>query len=167
MYHSDVRLLAFVTTSKTKGLPMPMPQNYQNHVRRDPPFHFFILPVFLLNFIIAIYHTIRHWPDDARLHIWWIIMAFTLFLFAGISRTHALRAQNRIIRLEERLRLANLLPAVQHDRIPQLTTSQLIALRFASDQEVAALAIKTLDQNLDAKTIKQAIVNWRPDYERV
>jgi hypothetical protein len=146
---------------------MPPPQDYKNHARLDPPFHFFILPVFLLNFIFAIYHTIHHWPDDPRLHIWWIIMAFTLFLFAGIARTQALRAQNRIIRLEERLRLAVLLPAAEHDKIPQLTTSQLIALRFASDQEVAGLALKAIAQNLDQKSIKQAIVNWRADYERV
>jgi hypothetical protein len=146
---------------------MPQPQNYKNHTRFDPPFHFFILPVFLLNIIFSIYHTIHHWPDDARLHFWWIVMAVTLFFFAGIARTHALRAQDRVIRLEERLRLAALLPAAEHDKIPQITTRQLIALRFASDQEVAGLALKAISQNLSPKSIKEAIINWRGDYERV
>jgi Family of unknown function (DUF6526) len=146
---------------------MPAPQNYKNHTRFEPLFHFFLLPVLLLNIIFSIYSTIHHWPDDARLHIWWIVMAFAVFFLAGVARGSALRAQDRIIRLEERLRLARLLPASEHDKILQLTTRQLIALRFASDDEVAGLAIKAVTQNLDPKSIKQAIVNWRADYERV
>jgi hypothetical protein len=146
---------------------MPAPQSYKSHTRWDPPFHFFVLPILLLNFIFAIYSTIHHWPDDPRLHIWWIVMAVALFMAAGTARGAALRAQDRIIRLEERLRLAQLLPAAEHASIAALTVKQLIGLRFASDEELAALTHKTLAQNLDQKAIKQAIVNWRPDYDRV
>ena len=146
---------------------MPTLQSYKSHTRWDPPFHFFILPVLLLNFIVAIYSTIHHWPNDPRLHIWWIIMAVVFFMMAGTARGAAIRAQDRIIRLEERLRLAALLPPSERGRIDQFTTSQLIALRFASDAEIPALVRKTLTQNLEPKAIKQSIVTWRADYHRV
>ena len=146
---------------------MPEPQNYKNHVRWDPIWHFFIAPMLLINIIFAIYATIHHWPMHKGLHLWWIAMSIVFFVMAGISRGAAIKAQDRIIRLEERLRLAALLPPSERGRIDQFTTSQLIALRFASDDELPALARKTLDQNLDRKTIKQSIVNWRPDNERV
>ncbi len=146
---------------------MPTPQSYKSHTRWDPPFHFFVLPMLLLNFIFSIYSTIHHWPIDPRLHIWWIIMAVVLFVMAGLGRGAAIRAQDRIIRLEERLRLARLLPAADQARIGELTTKQLIGLRFASDEELAALTHKTLTQNLDIKAIKQNIVNWRADNDRV
>jgi hypothetical protein len=146
---------------------MPTPQSYKHHLRWDPPFHFFVLPMLLLNFIFAIYSTIHHWPYDPRLHIWWIVMALVLFILAGTARGAALRAQDRIIRLEERLRLAQLLPLEDRARISELTIDQLIGLRFASDEELPALTRKTLSQNLDKKTIKQSIVNWRADNNRV
>lgn len=146
---------------------MPTPQSYKNHTRWDPLFHFFILPMLLLNIIFSIYSTIHHWPYDPRLHIWWIVMAVVTFMLAGDLRSAAIRAQNRIIRLEERLRLARLLPAADQAKIAELTTKQLIGLRFASDEELPALTQKTLAQNLDLKAIKQNIVNWRADNERV
>jgi hypothetical protein len=146
---------------------MPVSQNFKNHARLHPPFHFVILPVTLLNIIFSIYYTIRHWPEHWALHIWWIVMSIVLFLLAGVSRGAALKAQDRIIRLEERLRLAALLPPSERGKIDQFTTAQLIALRFASDEELPALALRALDQNLDRKTIKQSIVNWRADNERI
>jgi hypothetical protein len=146
---------------------MSAPQSYKNHARWDPPFHFFVLPMLLLNFIFSIYIAIHHWPEHPHLHIWWIVMAVVFFMMAGLSRGAALRAQDRIIRLEERLRLAQLLPAEDRARIGELTIDQLIALRFASDQELPALTRKTLNENLDKKTIKQNIVNWRADNNRV
>jgi hypothetical protein len=146
---------------------MPAPQSFKSHTRWDPPFHFFVLPMLLLNFIFAIYSTIHHWPYDPRLHIWWIVMALALFVAAGTARGAALRAQDRIIRLEERLRLAELLPAAEHASIAELSIDQLIALRFARDEELPALTQKTLSQGLDRKAIKQSIVNWRADNNRV
>jgi hypothetical protein len=146
---------------------MTAPQNLKNHARMDPLFHFVIAPLLLLNIIFSIYITVHDWPADPRLHLWWIVMAIVFLLMAGNYRGAALRAQDRIIRLEERLRLAALLPAADRAHIDELTIRQLIALRFASDAELPALVHQTLTQNLEPKAIKQAIVNWRPDHHRV
>ncbi len=146
---------------------MPVPQNFSNHTRWYPPFHFFVLPVLLLNIIFSIYITVHEWPHSEHTHLWWVVMAIVFFVMAGTSRNGALAAQDRIIRLEERLRLAALLPSEDRAHIDELTTKQLIALRFASDAEIPALVRKTLTQNLESKAIKQSIVNWRGDYDRV
>jgi hypothetical protein len=146
---------------------MPTPQSLNNYTRWYPPFHFFVLPMLLLNFIFSIYVTIHHWPAHWALGFWWIAMAVVLFVMAGVGRGSTLKAQDRIIRLEERLRLAALLPAEDRAHIHELSVKQLIALRFASDDELPALVRKTLTQNLEPKAIKQSIVNWRGDYLRV
>ncbi len=146
---------------------MPVPQNLKNHTRLHSPFHLFVLPMLLLNFIFSIYATIHHWPAHWVLHLWWIVMAIVFFIMAVLSRTAALTVQDRVIRLEERLRLAALLPAEDRAHIDELSIKQLIALRFASDAELPALVRKTLTQNLEPKAIKQSIVNWRGDYHRV
>jgi len=146
---------------------MPTPQNLKNHTRWFPPFHFFVLPLLLLNFIFSIYITIHDWPRYAHTHLWWIVMAIVFFVMAGIARGYALRVQDRLIRLEERLRLAALLPAADRAHIDELTIRQLIALRFASDAEIPALVHKTLTQNLEPAAIKESITTWRPDHDRV
>ena len=146
---------------------MPVPQNLKNYARFHPPFHFFVLPMLLLNFIFSVYVTIRHWPEHWALHLWWIAMSVVFFVMAGLSRGAALRVQDRVIRLEERLRLRALLPAEELSHIHELSIKQLIALRFASDEELPALVRKTLTQNLEPKAIKESIVNWRGDYDRV
>ena len=146
---------------------MPPPQTLKNHTRFDPAFHFFILPMLLLNLIFSIYVTIRHWPEHWALHLWWIAMSVVFFVMAGRARDRALCVQDRVIRLEERLRLHALLPAEDRAHIDELSIKQLIALRFASDDELPALVRKTLTQNLEPKAIKQSIVNWRGDYHRV
>jgi hypothetical protein len=146
---------------------MPAPQNLKNHARFDPAWHFFVAPLLLVNIIFAITATVRHWPDHPLLLLWWIVMSIVLFVAVGLARGHSLTAQDRIIRLEERLRLAALLPAEELPRTQALTVKQLIALRFASDAELPALVHRTLSENLTPKQIKHAIVNWRPDYLRV
>jgi hypothetical protein len=146
---------------------MPAAQNLKNHARFHQPFHFFVLPMLLLNFIFSIYVTIRHWPEHWALHLWWIAMSNDFFVRAGLSRGAALTVQDRVIRLEERLRLHALLPAEERSHINELSIKQLIALRFASDEELPALVRKTLTQNLEPKAIKKSIVNWRGDYDRV
>jgi hypothetical protein len=146
---------------------MPAPQNLKNHTRWYPLFHFFLLPMLLLNIILSIYVTIHHWPVHWCLGLWWIAMALVFFVMAGVARGGAIKVQDRVIRLEERLRLAALLPAEDRAHIDELTVQQLIALRFASDDELPALVRKTLTQNLEPKAIKQSIVNWRGDYYRV
>jgi hypothetical protein len=146
---------------------MPAPQNLQHHTRFDPPFHFFILPMLLLNLIFSIYVTIHNWPAYKHTHLWWVAMSIVFFMIAGRGRDRALKVQDRVIRLEERLRLAALVPAADREHIHELTTPQLIALRFASDDELPALVHKTLTQRLEPKAIKASINKWRPDYERV
>jgi hypothetical protein len=121
----------------------------------------------VLNLIFSIYVTIHHWPEHRILFLWWIVMSIVLFMMAEISRSQTLRAQDRIIRVEERLRLHALLPSDERAHIDELSIKQLIALRFASDAELPALVRKTLTQNLEPKAIKQSIVNWRGDYHRV
>jgi hypothetical protein len=146
---------------------MPEPQNYKNHTRFHPPFHFFVLPILLLNFFFAIWALIRHWPNHAHLFSWWIVLSIVLFMGFGLTRSYALKAQDRIIRLEEKLRFTALLPADLLARSQALTVRQIIGLRFASDAELPALVKRALDENLTEKQIKQAITNWRPDYLRV
>jgi hypothetical protein len=146
---------------------MPEPQNFKNHTRFDPPWHFFIAPMLLLNVILAIVAIVRHWPDHHNLFIWWLIMAIVGLMAVGKARAHSMVAQDRIIRLEEKLRFAALLPPDLLARSQALTVRQIIGLRFASDDELPGLVKRALDENLSEKQIKQAINNWRPDYLRV
>ncbi len=140
------------------------PQTYANHTRFDPVFHYFLAPVLLITVILSFIHLVKH-PGIASL--WHVLLAVALLLIAGKARAYALKAQDRVIRLEERMRLATLLPEPLRTRIGELTERQLIALRFASDAEIPALVERTLKENLTQKRIKQAIQNWRPDYFRV
>jgi hypothetical protein len=151
----------------TERNPMPEPQNFKNHTRFDPPWHFFIAPAFLANLIFAIAVTIHHWPDHRILLLWWVFMSLIALFAVGKARAHSIVAQDRVIRLEERLRFAALLPADELARAQSLSVKQIIALRFASDAELPALVKRTLAENLEPKQIKAAIENWRPDYLRV
>ncbi|MBB5343893.1 DUF6526 family protein [Tunturibacter empetritectus] len=146
---------------------MPAAQNFKNHARFFPLFHFIILPLLLLNLVFSIYITIHRWPAYQHTNLWWIVMSIVFFLIAGASRDSALKAQDRIIRLEERLRLQALLPPADRAHIDELTVPQLIALRFASDAELPDLAHRALTKNMEPKAIKEAIVNWRPDNHRI
>ena len=112
-----------------------IPQNFANHSRLDPPFHFFVLPVFALTVIITIVHLAMH----PGLHsAWAVILALAATTAAVKIRLYSLKLQDRIIRLEERLRLAILLDKPLRGRIGGLSESQLVALRFASDAELPA-----------------------------
>ena len=146
---------------------MAQPQSFQNHARFDPQFHFVLLPLLLLNFIFSIYATIHAWPGYIHHHLWWIVMSLVFLGMAGISRGYALKNQDRLIRLEEQLRLADLLDESQLPLIDAITTDQYVGLRFASDSEVAALAQRAVTENLTRKQIKQAITTWRPDDQRI
>ncbi len=140
------------------------PQNFSNHTRFDPPFHFFILPVALANVIIAIVHTFKvpTWTSG-----WWIVTAIAAFMVAGKTRGYALKVQDRVIRLEERIRLATVLQGPLRLRIGELSDTQLIGLRFASDTELPALVQRALAENLSRKDIKKSVTNWRADSARV
>ena len=140
-------------------------QSYANHTRWHAPFHFFLMPGSLLLLILTIVNVFRH---HQRLDAWILLLIGIMSPVALLLiRLNPLRAQDRLIRLEERLRLQALLPAAMHARIPELTERQLVALRFASDAEVAGLATKALASNMQAKDIKKAIVTWRADTFRV
>ena len=141
-----------------------VPQNFSNHTRLDPAFHFFILPVFAISLIITIVHLVMH----PGLHSAWLVV-FMLAAATAVTkiRTYALKVQDRVIRLEERQRLALLLDQPLRARIGEFTESQLIGLRFASDAELPALAAKTLAEKLSRADIKKAVGQWRPDYWRV
>jgi hypothetical protein len=146
---------------------MPSVQSYKSHTRWDPLFHFFVMPLLLLNFIFSICEIIHRWPERRALFGWWIVMSIVLFVLAERSRVNALKAQDRVIRLEERLRLSALLSADDLALSHSLTESQLIGLRFASDEELPALVARALKEDLTQDQIKKAIVHWRPDYFRV
>jgi Family of unknown function (DUF6526) len=145
------------------------PQNLQNHAKFDPPFHFFLAPVALIILIAAVMKAWHNGFDGD--HIVYSIELILGGLFALVLtfkvRLYSLKVQDRVIRLEERLRLEKLLPEPLKSRIYELTEQQLIALRFASDGELPGLVQKTLAGNLKPKEIKQAIQSWRPDYWRV
>lgn len=149
---------------KRAEVKMAEEQNFKNHTRLDPMFHGFLFIVGLFLLGVSIYELIREfsWMNVVRVVgvIWLLVLMFKV-------RLYALKVQDRVIRLEERLRLAQLLPDSLRGRIGELSEPQLIALRFASDAEVAGLVQKTLDGKLDAKAIKQSIQNWRPDFFRV
>ena len=139
-------------------------QSYAHHTRRQPAFHFFLIPVLILNFVFAAVYGVRH-PSLAA--IWMIVLAAALLTLALLSRMNSVKAQDRVIRLEERLRLGILLPEHLRPRILELTERQLIALRFASDAEVAQLVDETLREKLGPKEIKKKIRDWRADYFRI
>lgn len=142
----------------------PSPQTLANHARIDPPFHYFVLPVFAISWIVSLIFAIRH-PNF--LHVWVVVFNTALLVAVTRFRQYALKVQDRVIRLEERLRLAALLPDSQRSQIARLTERQLIALRFASDAEIPMLFDQTLLANLASADIKKAIKSWRPDYWRV
>jgi hypothetical protein len=146
---------------------MAAPQSYQNHARYDVSMHFFVFPALMVNVAVAIYVAIHFRHDYPYLGGWSIIVSLALYTLAFKSRVNDLKLQDRIIRLEERLRLATLCPGDDLAHINELTVRQLVALRFASDEEVAALAHRAITQELEPKAIKQAITNWRADNHRV
>ena len=146
---------------------MPAPQTYQNHTRFDPMFHFFLIPLAIANVVIAIRRTIQFWPHDQFIHIWWVVLSIVLFMTIGLIRAYGSKNQDRIIRLEERLRYASILPTAALAQTDSLTLRQIIALRFASDAELPSLIQRAVSENLTGKQIKQSIVSWRPDYTRV
>lgn len=143
---------------------MSKTQNFGNHVKFVPLFHFFVLPVFGINVISSIVRCVRHFSWSSVMAL---LLALAFALGALYARLFALAVQDRVIRLEMRLRLQELLPAELRTRVPEFTVGQLIALRFAGDEELPALAQKLLDQKLtDRKAIKKMVQKWEPDYLR-
>ena len=139
-------------------------QTYANHTRFDPIYHYFTVPVAAINVFVAIWNVIRNPGLGAG---WFVVLAIAAAVAVLKLRLYALKAQDRVIRLEERLRLSQVLPDRLRGRVGELTEEQLIGLRFACDAEVPALVEKALTGNMRQRDIKQAVTNWRPDYFRV
>ena len=140
-------------------------QNLANHTKFSPPFHFFVLPVLTGNFLYSLYAWYK--VGFSLGGLWRALVAFTIAYGFVTVRLMALTVQNRVIRLEETLRYERLLPADLRARMTEFTVDQMVALRFASDAELPALARKALDEKIDKrKPIKQLIKSWRPDYLR-
>ena len=139
------------------------PQSFKNHTRLDPLFHQFLGPLSFILLIAAVTSFVRNvglmTAFQVVAAIWAVVVTFKI-------RLYALKVQDPIIRLEERLRMHELFSEPLKSRIGEFTEGQLIALRFASDAELPALAEKAL-QGLDQKQIKASIKTWRPDYFRV
>ena len=140
-------------------------QTYQTHTRWHPVFHFFIAPVMAINLIVVIVTAVRFF---SWLAVWNVVVALALFAMALLLRFYATKNQDRIIRIEETVRLWRVLPPDLRPRIADLTTSQLIALRFAAHDELQELVRAILAGELRGRgNIKKRIRNWRPDTQRV
>ena len=136
-------------------------QTYATHRRWIPTFHFFVLPVLLINVFVA---GVEFVENPHPMTAWLVVVAIALFIGVFELRGMPLRAQDRVIRLEERARLERVLPSDLRGRIGELTATQLIAIRFAPDDEAPDLARRALNGELKTQgDIKRAIRNWRAD----
>jgi hypothetical protein len=143
---------------------MAQQQSFQNHTRYVPGFHFGVLGVFVLNLLWSGY---RLWRGPGSENALGVLMALALLGLAFYARNFALAVQNRVIRLEMRLRLADRLPVDLRPRIDTLRTGQLIALRFASDAELPELTRQVLVEGItDQRVIKSRIRDWQADHLR-
>lgn len=140
-------------------------QNFANHARYYPLFHFVVIPIFGLNFI---FQAFRFYQEPGLDRGVWVVVCLGFILLALAARLMALKAQDRVIRLEERLRYKELLSADLASRAANISTSQMIALRFAGDAELSGLVERTLNGEFEkTKDIKMAIKDWRTDHLRV
>ena len=141
------------------------PQTFANHTRLHAPFHFFVVPVMLINFIWSVVQFVRA-PDLNS--GWWIMVSLALLVLTFLVRLNPLKVQDRIIRLEEKLRYQQLLSSPVLQKAGTLGTGQMIALRFAGDDELEELVEAVLAGKLTKGVeIKRAIKHWRADTFRV
>ena len=141
------------------------PQTYENHTRWHAPFHYFAGPVMLTNVLVAVVQLVR---DPGLERGWWVVVSAALLVMTTLARTYPLKAQDRIIRLEESLRYYQLLPEELALRAASLTPAQTVALRFAPDEELEVLVRGVLEGRLTRPDeIKRAIKGWRADTLRI
>ena len=153
----DNRKVRFTMAEQTKS----------SHARYDPLFHFFVLPALIANIVILIVWHVHHRYVHAHLALWAIFMSVVQFLIAFKARTYPLGVQDRVIRLEERLRLSALATPSEMAELDSLTVDQYVGLRFASNPEVVELARKAVRENLTRKQIKENVKAWRADHDRI
>lgn len=137
-------------------------QSFANHGRYVPVYHFFAVPVFVVNFVWSFFRLRTLGFSFAG--VFGVLLAAALVVLVLEARLFALAVQDRVIRLEERVRYERVLPEELRWRADELTVNQFVALRFASDDELPQLMRKVLDEKLtERKAIKQLIKTWRPD----
>jgi hypothetical protein len=140
-------------------------QSFASHTRWHPIFHFVAVPILAIHVIVKIVQAVRI-PSLAS--AWDVIVSIVLLISLVLARAYALKVQNRVIRLEERLRLQRCLPEELRGRIDELRTKQLIALRFCPDEELPEITREVLSGDLrGSNAIKRRIRNWRADWLRV
>jgi hypothetical protein len=140
-------------------------QNFANHTRWHPTFHFFVLPVMLINFVwaVVVFFRAPGWNSG-----WWIVVSLALLILTTFVRTYSLKVQDRVIRLEERLRYQQVVSPALAQQASNLTAAQTVALRFAADEELENLVNSVLTGKfVKTKDIKRAIKQWRADHFRV
>jgi dolichyl-phosphate-mannose--protein O-mannosyl transferase len=143
---------------------MKTPQTFENHAKFVPGYHIVVFGIFVINLLWSIYRLIHALSAESVISLLLAIAFLLLFFYA---RIFALTVQDRVIRLEMQLRLHQCLPAELRSRIPEFEVAQLIALRFASDQELPELARKVLNERIqDRKAIKKMVKNWNSDFLR-
>ncbi|HEX5855939.1 MAG TPA: DUF6526 family protein [Thermoanaerobaculia bacterium] len=143
-------------------------QAYANHRRFDPWYHFFVFPVVAISFVLALWTFVKSLSQGFSAWAAWNVVEWAAAIaLTLIARAYPLKVQDRIIRLEERLRIATLLGGPLKARVGELDERQLVGLRFASDTEVPELVKITLDEKLSGEEIKKRIQSWRPDTFRV
>lgn len=140
-----------------------VPQSFKHHASSDPLF-LGLGVVLLVNLIVAIVSLVQVRNFH---HAWILVLSIGALILCERLRHYPLKVQDRVIRLEERLRLQALAPAEWHAQIYRLTEDQLIGLRFAADEEVVELAKQVLEHGLNRKQIKERIQNWRADNWRI
>jgi hypothetical protein len=145
-------------------MPTDKPQTFENHARFIFAYHGIAFGILVINLIWSIYHVVVSFGMQSVLGL---LLAFAFLLLFFYARLFALTVQDRIIRLEMRLRLARLLPPDLQPEIGRFTVDQLVAMRFAGDEELPGLARQVLADNLtDRKVIKKLVKNWQADYLR-
>ena len=146
-------------------------QNFSNHAKIVPAFHYFVGPVLIINVVthcIALFKSFSAPPGFILLSFLAVLSSIAVLMLAFLARLFALGVQDRVIRLEERMRYQRLLPEDLKPRIGEFTINQLVSLRFAGDAELPALARKVLDGKMnERKVIKQMVQNWRAEYQRI
>lgn len=138
-------------------------QTYGSHARYVPGYHFVLSAILSVWLMYAIVQLVRVPSVATGMNV---LLSVGLILMWWYVRAFAVRVQDRVIRLEETMRIARVAPQLK-DRLGELSTRQLIALRFASDDEVAGLCARALDEKLGARAIKSQVKTWRPDHVRV
>jgi hypothetical protein len=150
---------------KGGAMAQAVPQTYENHVRYIPAYHGVAFGILAINLFWSLYRVVTRFSADSAIAL---LLAIAFLLIFGYARQFALTGQDRIIRLEMTLRLQRLLPDDLRARMSEFTLDQLIALRFASDEELPGLCRTVLDQKLtNRKAIKKMVKTWTPDYLRV